>query len=48
MARAKLATHFLLSGKPLPNWDRVPDRSSFDYGFYNHHQVRGLLAEVVF
>ena len=45
MARAKLASHLIVSGKYGFNWDRVPDRSSLDYGFYNPDQVRALLAE---
>ena len=46
MVRAKLASHFIISGKPIMSWKRVPDRKKLNYGFYKHHEVRSLLREV--
>ena len=48
MARAKLASHLILSGKGIKDFDRVPDRSHLNYGFYQEDEVRNLLREVGF
>ena len=46
MARAKLASHLIVTGKYGFDWDRVPDRSHLNYGFYSQHEIRALLAEI--
>ena len=46
MVRAKFATHMVITRQHIPDWDRVPDRSKYDRGFYTAHEVRSLLGEV--